>query len=66
VIFGNDREPRPMNWGHSAVVLLVVLALAIVLMVLVVTADFGEVAPTTVPRTPGNCAPFCPATTDPT
>lgn len=67
-MFGNDDygAPRPINWGRSAVVLVLVLALAVILMVLVVTGDFGDKTPTTVPRTPGPCAPFCPTHVDPT
>ncbi|WP_433199955.1 hypothetical protein ACQP1G_07550 [Nocardia sp. CA-107356] len=63
-MFGNDddyREPRPINWGRSAIVLVLVLGLAVILMLLVVTADFGDKSPsTTVTKTPRPCAPFCP------
>ncbi|WP_433682954.1 hypothetical protein [Nocardia sp. CA-119907] len=63
-MFGNDDDygrPRPINWGRSAVVLVLVLGLAVILMLLVATADFGDKSPsTTVPKTPGQCAPFCP------
>jgi hypothetical protein len=63
VMFRNDdREPRPVNWGRSAVFLLLVLIGAFALMLLVVTADFGDKTPTTVPTSPGSCAPFCPTT----
>lgn len=48
-----------LNWGRVAIAAGVVLFLAILLMLLVSTADFGDSSTTTVPRTPGACEPFC-------
>ncbi|MEV5833790.1 hypothetical protein [Nocardia sp. NPDC052112] len=60
-MFRDDDRDRPINWGRSAILLVLVLGVAVVLMLLVVTADFGDKSPTTtVPKTPGACAPFCP------
>ncbi|MGY4099533.1 hypothetical protein ACW2Q0_08215 [Nocardia sp. R16R-3T] len=60
-VFRDDDRDRPINWGRSAILFVLVLGLAVVLMLLVVTADFGDESPTsTVPKTPSACAPFCP------
>ncbi|WP_194815303.1 hypothetical protein [Nocardia sp. XZ_19_385] len=50
---------RQTDWAGATIVFLLLLLAAIVLLVLVVTADFGDSSKTTVPRTPGPCAPFC-------
>ncbi|WP_433711472.1 hypothetical protein ACQP2U_35280 [Nocardia sp. CA-084685] len=61
-VFRDDNDRDPINWGRSAIILVLVLGIAVVLMLMVVTADFGDKSPaTTVPKTPGACAPFCPS-----
>ncbi|MGW0245195.1 hypothetical protein ACWDYH_00995 [Nocardia goodfellowii] len=55
----DDRDPRQTDWAGATIVFVLLLVAAIVLLILVVTADFGERSETTVPRTPGPCAPFC-------
>ncbi|MGO4616473.1 hypothetical protein AB4305_23805 [Nocardia sp. 2YAB30] len=54
----DERRPRPIHWGRTMVALAAVLLLAVLAVYLVSTADFGT-SKTTVPRTPGPCAPFC-------
>ncbi|WP_040798090.1 hypothetical protein [Nocardia higoensis] len=64
-LFDNDRNK--IEWGGATVVFGLLLLAAVGLAVLVNTADFGtgvtEKGSTT--RTPGPCAPFCPAPTSP-
>ncbi|MET8777510.1 hypothetical protein AB0H49_12885 [Nocardia sp. NPDC050713] len=64
-MFWNDDDDRSRNraqdWAGATVVFAVLLVLAIMLAILVSTADFGEGSRSTVPRTPGSCQPFCTA-----
>ncbi len=46
-VFRDDDRDRAINWGRSAILIVLVLGLAVVLMLL-------------VPKTSGACAPFCP------
>jgi hypothetical protein len=68
-MFGNggydDGDRRQVDSGGATIVFGIVLVLAIIMLILVVTADFGGTTPATVPKTPGACAPFCPATNPP-
>ncbi|MEV0245242.1 hypothetical protein AB0H76_01485 [Nocardia sp. NPDC050712] len=59
---GYDTDRRAdgqTDWAGAAIIFVLLLVGAIVLLVLVSTADFGGDPETTVPRTPGPCAPFC-------
>ncbi|QIS07796.1 hypothetical protein F5X71_30115 [Nocardia brasiliensis] len=61
--YNNDENGRrPIHWGGATIAFALVLLGAILMVYLVSTADFGDPAESTVPRTPGPCAPFCPAT----
>ncbi|QIS15368.1 hypothetical protein [Nocardia arthritidis] len=65
MFFNNDDDElvpiRRVNWGRAVVALGFVLVGAILVMLLVINADFGNKSPTTVPHTTGNCEPFCTA-----
>ncbi|WP_433658831.1 hypothetical protein ACQPW1_42135 [Nocardia sp. CA-128927] len=62
----NDDDGRPqIHWGGALIAFALVLVAAIMVVYLVSTADFGQPSKSTVPRTPGPCAPFCPATPAP-
>ncbi|MEU8898546.1 hypothetical protein [Nocardia sp. NPDC048505] len=56
---GYDEDRRQTDWAGAAIVFVLLLIGAVVLLVLVSTADFGDRPATSVPRTPGPCAPFC-------
>ncbi|WP_431956646.1 hypothetical protein [Nocardia lijiangensis] len=64
-MFWNDDDDRSRNrseeWAGATVVFGILLVLAIVLAILVSTADFGDRSRPTVTRTPGSCQPFCTA-----
>ncbi|MGK8522323.1 hypothetical protein ACRS6B_12545 [Nocardia asteroides] len=55
----DERRPKPLHWGRTMVAFASVLLFAVMVVYLVSTADFGEASRSTVPRTPGPCAPFC-------
>ncbi|MGX1770491.1 hypothetical protein [Nocardia brasiliensis] len=58
----DDNDRRPIHWGGATIAFALVLLGAILVVYLVSTADFGDPSKSTVPRTPGPCAPFCTAT----
>ncbi|WP_194836530.1 hypothetical protein [Nocardia sp. XZ_19_369] len=58
----SDGGRPPIHWGGAMIAFALVLVGAVLVVYLVSTADFGQPATSTVPRTPGPCAPFCPAT----
>ncbi|MEU2175970.1 MULTISPECIES: hypothetical protein [Nocardia] len=55
----DERRPKPLHWGRTMIAFAGVLLFAVLMVYLVSTADFGKDSRTTVPRTPGPCAPFC-------
>ncbi|MEU7764514.1 hypothetical protein AB0B25_05250 [Nocardia sp. NPDC049190] len=57
----DERRVRPIHWGRTMAAFAAVLLFALLAVYLVSTADFGGASGTTAPRTPGPCAPFCPA-----
>ncbi|MFI9509241.1 hypothetical protein [Nocardia sp. NPDC052566] len=68
MVWNNDDDSeiifsRQLNWGRVAIVAGLVLMLAVLVMVLVSTADFGDGDRSTVPSSPGSCQPFCPQPT---
>ncbi|MEU2253081.1 phage holin family protein [Nocardia xishanensis] len=61
-MFWNDddrQRNRTEEWAGATIVFGILLVLAIVLAILVSTADFGDRSRPTTPRTPGSCQPFC-------
>lgn len=63
ILNSNDENGRrPIHWGGTMIAFALVLLVAVLVVYLVSTADFGGPTKSTVPRTPGPCAPFCTAT----
>ncbi|WP_069164241.1 hypothetical protein [Nocardia altamirensis] len=58
----DNNGRRPIHWGGTMIAFGLVLLFGILMVYLVSTADFGQAPTTSVPRTPGPCAPFCPTT----
>ncbi|MEV0295251.1 hypothetical protein [Nocardia sp. NPDC050710] len=60
-MFWNNDDDDRVDWGGATVIFALIVLLAVAVLILVSTADFGDRTRPTAPRTPGPCEPFCPA-----